>query len=158
MSINFITVIITIINFIILLLILKHFFWEKISVAIEERQKSIMDRMDSADKEFKAGTEFKVENEKILSLAKEEGKKITEARKKKAEKIYDDILDNAKSETSAMKERAENDINRELDKAKFEIKEQVIELALVVSKKALEKSLDEAEHRRLIDSFISEVI
>ena len=158
MSINFITVIITIINFIILLLILKHFFWEKISVAIEERQKSIMDRMDSADKEFKAGTEFKVENEKILSLAKEEGKKITEARKKKAEKIYDDILENAKSETSAMKERAENDINRELDKAKFEIKEQVIELALVVSKKALEKSLDEAEHRRLIDSFISEVI
>ncbi|WP_297436130.1 F0F1 ATP synthase subunit B [uncultured Clostridium sp.] len=158
MSINFITVIITIINFIILLLILKHFFWEKISVAIEERQKSIMDRMDSADKEFKAGTEFKVENEKILSLAKEEGKKITEARKKKAEKIYDEILDNAKSETSAMKERAENDINRELDKAKFEIKEQVIELALVVSKKALEKSLDEAEHRRLIDSFISEVI
>lgn len=158
MSINWGTVVITIINFIILFLILRYFFWDKIKVVIEERQKSIMDKMDSADKEFKAGTKFKIENEKILSLAKEEGKKITEERKKKADKIYDEILENARVEASAMRERAENDINRELDKAKSEIQQQVVELALVVSKKALEKSLDEAEHRRLIDSFISEVI
>lgn len=158
MQIDFKTVIMTIINFIVLLLILKHFFWKKIGSAIDERQKDIVDTLDSADMKFKEGEEYSRTNKALLDGAKEEGKKITEARKRQADKIYDEILESAREEASAIRKRAENDIAREMDKAKFEIKEQVIELALVVSQKALDKKLDEAEHRRLIDSFIDEVV
>ncbi|MGL4451303.1 MAG: F0F1 ATP synthase subunit B [Sarcina sp.] len=158
MEIHLSTVIITIINCIILFLILKHFFWGKIASAINERQKDIVDILDNADMKFKEGKEFSRTNKALLDGAKEEGKKITEVRKRQADKIYDEILESAREEASAIRKRAENDIARELDKAKFEIKEQVIELALVVSQKALDKKLDEAEHRRLIDSFIDEVV
>lgn len=158
MQIDLKTVIMTIINFIVLLLILKHFFWGKIAAAINQRQKDIMDTLDSADERMKQGEEYSRTNKALLDGAKEEGKKITEARKRQADKIYDEILESAREEASAIRKRAENDIAREMDKAKFEIKEQVIELALVVSQKALDKKLDEAEHRRLIDSFIDEVV
>ncbi|MGL4762681.1 MAG: F0F1 ATP synthase subunit B [Sarcina sp.] len=158
MHIQLSTVIMTIVNFLILLAILKHFFWDKIKKAIDERQKTIVDTLNGADEKFKQGEEFSKTNREILDGAKEEGKKITEARKRQADKIYDEILESAREDSSVMKKRAENDIERELDKAKFEIKEQVIELALVVSRKALDKTIDEAEHRRLIDSFIDEVV
>ncbi|MGL5765597.1 MAG: F0F1 ATP synthase subunit B [Sarcina sp.] len=158
MQIQLSTVCMTIINFIILLIILYFAFWKKVRVAIEERQQSIINKIQSADEKFKEGEEFKRTNEEILNSAKDEGKKITEARKKQADKIYEEIMDSARKESSAMKDRAEGEIQRELEKAKFEIKEQVIELAVIVSEKAISKSLDEAEHRRLIDTFIDEVI
>ena len=158
MHIELSIVIATIINFIILFFVLKHFFWEKIKTAIDERQKTIVDTLNGADEKFKEGTEFRATNKAILDGAKEEGKKITEARKHQADKIYDEILESAREESGAMRNRAKNDIEREFDKARFEIKEQVIELALIVSQKALDKTLNETEHRRLIDSFIDEVV
>ncbi|MGL4656535.1 MAG: F0F1 ATP synthase subunit B [Sarcina sp.] len=158
MQIDLKTVIMTIINFIVLLIILKYLFWGKIAAVIDKRQKDIVDILDDADAKMKQGEEYSRTNKALLDGAKEEGKKITEARKHQADKIYDEILESARVEASAMRERAEKDIAREMDKAKFEIKEQVIELALVVSQKALDKELNEAEHRRLIDSFIDEVV
>lgn len=152
------TVIITIINFIILLFILKLVFWNKIKASIDERANAIEAKIKATDDRLKEAQDLKSENERILRMAKEEGKKITENKKKQADKIYEEILESAKLDATEMKKRAEGDINREVEKAKADIKNQVIELSLVVSQKALDKSLDEKEQRRLIDNFIDEVV
>ena len=90
------TLIYTIINFAILLLILKHFFWDKLKGIIESRQSEVEDMLAKADEDSEKARMYLVQNERILKDAKKEGKKITEAQKKKAEKIYDEILDDAK--------------------------------------------------------------
>ena len=54
-------------------------------------------------------------------------------------------------------ERSRVEIEREKEKAASEIQKQVIDLSLILSEKALEKLIDEKEHRKLIEDFIVKV-
>ncbi len=53
--------------------------------------------------------------------------------------------------------RAKTEAEREKQKAEDDIKNQVVDLAVLVSSKALESSIDEAQHRKLIKDFIAKV-
>ena len=149
------TMVWTIINFGILVLILKHFFWDKLKEVMESRQNEIEDKLAQADEDSEKARMYLVKNERILKDAKKEGKKITEAQKKKAEKIYDEIIDDAKKEADALVERAKLEISREKEKAEYEIKKQAVDIAVELSVKALEDQIDENLHRKLIREFIS---
>lgn len=154
-GINIPTMIWTIINFAILILILRHFFWQKIKEVIESRENEIEDKLTKADEDSEKARMYLVKNERILKEARHEGKKITEERKKKADKIYDEIIDDAKKEADALVERAKLEISREKEKAEFEVKKQAVDIAVELSVKALEDQIDENLHRKLIKDFIS---
>lgn len=157
MKIDLLHVLAAIINLIILFAILKHYFFEKVKEVIENRRNDIENTMLRADEDAEKARRFMLENERILKGAKDEGKKITEAQKLKADKIYSEIVDQANKEAATIIERARVEINREKAKAEYEIKEQAVQLALLLSEKALEAEIDEAKHRALIDDFITKV-
>ena len=89
MNIDPSVVLATMINFVILLLILKHFFWDKVGNVIKERQDYIESKISQADEDSEKARLYLVENERILRSSKEEGNKIIEAKKEKANKMYD---------------------------------------------------------------------
>lgn len=157
MEINLSLIIGTIINFIILLAILKHFFFNKVKAVVEDRQNEIEDKILRADEDLEKARIFKLENERVLKSAREEGKKITEEYKKKADKVHHEILQDANKEATVIMERAKLEIDREKVKAEAELKKQVVDLAVMLSAKALEESIDEEKHRELINDFIAKV-
>lgn len=151
------TIIWTIINFVILVLVMKRFFWAKLQGVIEGRQNEIEAKLAKADEDSEKARMYLVQNERILKDAQKEGKKITEAHKKKAEKIYDEILDDAKKEADTLVERAKVEIDREKEKAEYEVKKQAVDLAVELSIKALDRQIDDDLHRKLIGDFIAKV-
>ena len=157
MEINLGLILASVINFIILLAILKHFFFGKVKAIIDEREDYINDRLDSAEEATDKARMIAIENERALNRAKEEGKAITEAHKKKAEKDYNEIVEDAKSEANLIIERARVEIDREREKVEYSLKKEAIDLALELSKKVIEKNIDEEKNKKLIDEFISEV-
>lgn len=157
MEINPGLILASIINFIILFAILKHFFFEKVKAIIDEREDYINERLESADDASEKARMLAIENERMLKSARIEGKKITENEKKKAEKIYSEIVEDAKNEANIILERAKVEINREREKVEYALKKEAIDLALELSKKVIEKNIDEDKNRQLIDEFISEV-
>lgn len=157
MDINISTLILTLINFAILVAILKHFFWSKLQEVIEGRQNSIDEKLMKADEDSEKARIYLLQNERILKQAREEGKKITEQQKKKGDKIYEEIVANAKVEAEALIERANVEIEREKEKAEYEVKKQAVDIAVELSVKALEESIDEEVHRKLISDFIAKV-
>ena len=157
MEIDFSTILMTWVNFGIIVLILKHFFWDKIKGIIEERQDAIDEKLTKADEDSEKARMYLLQNERILKDAKEEGKKITEKQKQKGDKIYEEIVDNAKTEANALIERANVEIEREKEKAEYEVKKQAVNLAVELSIKALEGSIDVDVHRKLISDFIAKV-
>lgn len=156
-DINISTLIFTLINFAILVLILKHFFWDKIRSVIEDRQNDIDEKLLKADEDSEKARMYLLKNEEILKQAREEGKKITEMQKQKGDKIYDEIVQNAKNESASLIERANLEIEREKEKAEYEVKKQAVELAVELSVKALDEQIDEETHRKLISDFIAKV-
>lgn len=147
----------TLINFGILVLILKHFFWDKIKAVIDERENYIEERLTKADEDTEKARMYLIENERILKAAKEEGKKIIEKKKEKANKIYDEIVDDANNEAKSILDRAQLDIEREKEKAQYELKEQVVNLAIDLSTKALGEKIEDTKQRELINDFITKV-
>ena len=147
----------TIVNFLILFFGLKYFFFEKVKLIVEARENEIAEKLDSADEELEKARTLAINNERELQRAREEGKAITERHKKKAEKVYDEIVEEAKTEAGLIIERAKIEIEREKEKAEYLLKKEAIDLALDLSRKVIEKNIDEEKNRQLIDEFISEV-
>jgi F-type H+-transporting ATPase subunit b len=154
---NPISIILTIFNFIISLLFLKYFFFEKIMKVIDDRNNEVMDTINKANADKKEAEVLKIQTQKNLDESKQQGKNIVEDYKQKAEKVSENIKSEASSEAELIITRAKKDIEREKEKAEDELKKKVVDLAVILSAKALEKSIDEAEHRRLIEEFIAKV-
>lgn len=157
MEVRLSTLVINWVNFGIILLLLRHFFWNKLKGIIAERQKYVDDKMTKADEDAEKARMYLVKNEQILQSAKDEGKKITERQKEKGDKLYQEIVSDAKVEASSLKERASLEIEREKEKAEYEIKKQAVDLAIELSVKALGQKIDEDTHRKLIGDFIAKV-
>ncbi|WP_407935029.1 MULTISPECIES: F0F1 ATP synthase subunit B [Clostridium] len=157
MTINWNTIIFTIINFIVLLFVLKHFFSKPVNKIMDDRKNGINTSIKNAkDNEQKAEIS-RIEKDKLLHESKTKGREIVEEYKVKAQNISQEIIDDAKKESTILMERSRVEIEREKDKATSEIQKQVIDLSLILSEKALEKHIDEKEHRKLIEDFIVKV-
>lgn len=157
MEINLLTVLATIINFILLVLILRHFLFKPVNNILSSRETEIKEKITNTEENQRKAELLRLENEEKLKGAKEEGKTIVEDFKTKAEKLSDEIVTKAKEDAEFLLERARKDAEREREKAEEEIKTQAIDLAILLSSKALETSIDEQEHRRLIKDFIAKV-
>lgn len=157
MSINPTILILSIINFIILYFILKKFFFEKIEGIIDERQDLINSKLDEAEEEVTRARILAVENERIAKSARDEGKLITKRQKEKADKIYNEIIEEAHEESKIILDRARLEIEREKKKAQSQLKNEVVGLAMNLSEKIIAKNIDEEKNRDLINDFISKV-
>ena len=157
MEINTFQLIATIINFVILYFILRHFLFQRVNDTISSRQNEIIDKINKTDDDMKKAEALRIENENNLKQAREQGKTIVEEYKIKAEKVSSDVLKEAHEEAETILVRARTEAEREKEKAADEVKNQVVDLAVLISSKALEQSIDEEQHRRLIKDFIAKV-
>jgi len=150
-------VIAAIVNFGILFLVLKHFFFDKIGNFINQRRQEIENQYSQLEKEKSETEARKRESEENLNKSIKEGRDILESYKQKAEKVYSQIIEDAKEEQKLIIERTKKELKIEQEKANSEIKKQVVDLSVVLTAKVLEKTLNESEHRKLIEEFIDKV-
>lgn len=146
-----------IVNFIILYFILRHFLFTPVNNTINSREKEIKDRITRSEEDEKKAEELRLERERKLQMAKAEGKEIVENFKVKAEKLSSEVVKEAHDEANLIMQRAKTEAEREKEKAEEEIKNQVVDLAILLSSKALQETIDEDKHRKLINDFISKV-
>lgn len=150
-------VVITIINFCILYFILRHYLFKPVNDILAARKNEVESSIKDASEDKKKAEINKIQSEDILKDSKQKGKSLVEDYRVKAEKLSDEIIKEAKVEAEKIMERATIEIKREKEKAEYEIKKEAVDLAVLLSSKALEESIDEEQHRRLIKEFIAKV-
>lgn len=151
------TMLAAIINLLILVVILRYLFWNKVKTAIQDRQNAINEKLDSADRAREEAAKLKAKNEEILKAAQAEGQRIIEEKKAAADALYAKIVAEANADAEDFKVKANEQIQLDIAKAQLTIKEQVIDLATELSKKAIGESMDEEKHRAVIDKYIEKV-
>ncbi|MDP4088321.1 MAG: F0F1 ATP synthase subunit B [Bacillota bacterium] len=157
LSIDWGRLILTIINFMILYFVLRHFLFKPVSNLITTRQNEIDSDIKNAEDNKVKAEQLRIESETNLRDSRDKGRSIVEDYKKKAESLFDEIKSDAGKEAQEVMERARKEAEREKEMAQAEVKEQIVSLAVLLSSRALEKSIDEEEHRRLINDFIAKV-
>ncbi|MBY0755740.1 F0F1 ATP synthase subunit B [Clostridium sardiniense] len=157
MNINIPEMIVTLVNLLILFWLVKHFAFDKVNKILKQRKDLIENTISKADEDLEKARILKLQNEREISSAKEEGKEIVSQYKTKADNVYKEIVEDARREAGTIIDKSKVEINRERTKAQAEIKTQAVELAVFLAEKALGDSIDEKKHRELIDDYISKV-
>jgi F-type H+-transporting ATPase subunit b len=140
--------------FVLLLILLKKFAWGPILGAITERERSIENALESAQKAKQEMLRLTNENEALL---KERDLILKEAKELK-DKIVGEAKASAQVEGAKMLEKAQAEINSQKAAAIAEIKGQVAELSIQIAEKVLRNQLqDKSKQEALVADLLKEV-
>jgi F-type H+-transporting ATPase subunit b len=140
-----------VVSFGILLFVLYKFAFPGILSALEEREKKIKDSLDQAERHRSEAERTLKEYEAKLAASSKEAEGILAAAKERTQRLMEENEQRLTVEAERIKGDATREIDHERRKAIQEIRTQTTELALMVAEKVVQRSLTDADHRRLAD-------
>ncbi|MDD3167951.1 MAG: F0F1 ATP synthase subunit B [Eubacteriales bacterium] len=150
------TLLMVAVNVLILYVILKHFFFEKVHNFMLDRQNAVKDAFDQADRTNKMADDMLGKYNKQIADIENEGREIIKNAKIKADAQAKDITDEANSKASEMILQAQREIEREKLKAVSEMRQQIASLAIYAAEKIIEKQLDASGQEEIIQRVIEQ--
>ena len=156
MEVNLFTIFATLVNFIILVFILKHFLFDKVNQVIEDRNNDVIENISNAENKVLEADKLKESYEKQIANLENKGREIVREAKVKADAQAKDILQEAEDKTKALISQTEDEIERLKKKALEDMKHEIGALAIFAAEKILEKQLDHQEQQAVIGKIIDE--
>ena len=147
----------TIVTFVLLAFVLKKLAWKPILDRIETRDRTIREALEESKRAREAADEALAKNKEMLAQARAEAARIVETGQKEAEKVRAEILEKTKGEASAVLEQGRRQIEFETRQAVAQLKGTVVDVALQAAGKLIQSSLDDAQHRRLVERYLEEL-
>lgn len=145
----------SIITVLVLILILKHFFFEKVKKFMDERKAKVEEQFQKAEEAENQAREKLDEYNEILAGAEKEKRVIIADAMENAKLQANSVLDEARKEVADIREKSRLQIEREKIAARKEIHNEVGDLAVQLAEKILESELDEDAQTSVIDEIIS---
>jgi F-type H+-transporting ATPase subunit b len=127
--------------FLAILYILGKYAWKPIMKALKERESSIHDALNAAEKAKEEMKKMEFSNEQLLLEAKNERDIILSTARKIKETIIEESKQKASEEANRIIVSAKESIQNEKMAAMTDLKNQLAELSLEVAKKILKKEL-----------------
>ena len=146
-----------IINFSILLFLLKRFLYKPILKVLDERKKRIETSLKQAEEIQKKFVEANIEQEKILDTAKLQASKIIENAKEEAKVLSRKLQEETNKEIESTLERAKSALQLEKQKMISEAKGKIVDIVALVTEKVTAKTLQKAEKEKLVNNALSEI-
>ena len=147
----------TVVVFVGLLLVLRQFAWKPLLAALHQREEHLEHVLLETERARNESEQLLAEQRQQLAAAEERISAMIEEGRRTAQATADDIARKAQEEADASKLRAQRDIATAKDQALSEIWSQTADLAVSVAGKVLGRTLNEDDHRRLIDSAVGEL-
>ena len=145
-----------VINLLILYIILKKYFWEKIRKFMKDRENAVRDAFDSAEAMNKRADEKMRNYSARIANVEEEGREIIRQAKQQADAQAQDILAEARAQASDMIAKAEKNIELEKAKAMEEMRQEIGTLALLAAEKIVGREIDAIGQDAIIDDVINQ--
>jgi len=140
-----------VVSFGILLFVLYKFAFPGILSVLEEREKKIKDSLDQAERHRSEAERKLKEYEVKLAGAARDAEGVLAAAKERAQRLMEENEQRLTTEAERIKGDATREIDQERRKAIQDIRTQTTDLALMVAEKVVQRSLTDADHRRLAD-------
>lgn len=147
----------TLIIFVLLLVVLTKFAFPPIVAAVEERERKLQEAIDSARADREAAAATLAQQRQELEAARTEAQQLIAGGRAAGEKMRAELLEQTQRQQQEMLERARREIGAERDRAIAELRREAVDLALAGASKVIEKNLDDASNRKLIDSFLATI-
>lgn len=140
----------TLVLFVLFVGILSMFAWKPIMNALDERERSVSEKIDTAEANAAKMESLKNEYEAKLAAAAEEASRLVAEAKKDALLAKDKILADAAEEANRQRDRAIADIQSAKDAAVRELAQKTVDSAVVLAGQMVRKEINPDVHQQLI--------
>ena len=137
--------------------VLSKIAFPKIAEAIDKRAQLISDSIESAERSKRESEELTAEYRARLKEAREQADDIVARARKSAETAKSEAADEGREKREELLAAARRDIEAETRRSLERIRKEVADLTVLTTEKVARKSLDDADHRKLVDEALAEV-
>jgi len=145
------------ITFIVVLVILRKAAWGPLLKSVEDREKNILNAIESAKRERAEAEKLLSEQKTAIAQARQEAAEQVRKTQADMEKFREELMGKAKKEAEDLKADARKSIDDERNKAVSDIKAEAARLSILVAEKLLGEKLDDAKHQALAQQFVTDL-
>lgn len=144
------------INFTILLILLRLFAYKPLLRALDNRSARIKEGMDTAQKikEQAARTEEEVKAQ--FDAARREGQAMIAQASRVGERVKEEAKQEARQEAQAVMVRARAEMDRDRERVADELRKEFADIAIMAAGKVIKETLDRRAHERLIQEVLEQ--
>ena len=143
--------------FLITMGVLAKFAFPKIGEALEKRANAIRENIEASEKQREEANKLLEEYRHRLTEAREQADDIAARARKAGEAAVAEATSEGKAKREELVAAARKDIETETRRSLEQIRREVADLTVLATEKVTRKSLDDADHKRLIDDALGEV-
>ncbi|MBT8273385.1 MAG: F0F1 ATP synthase subunit B [Bacteroidia bacterium] len=141
----------------VLFFVLSKYAWNPILKSVNDRESSIKDALDEAEKARLEMQNLQADNERILKEARAEREAMLKEARELKSKMIADAKDEAQSQASKMIEQAQTAIESEKKAAMAELKNHVAGLAVDIAEKVVRDELSNKDKQiQLVESMLGD--
>ena len=156
-GVDFWTALFTLLNFLAVFFVGKHFLWGPVTKMVQDRQKEIDDMYSEADTARASAKAMEAEYQGKLQTARDTSEQIVRDAVSRGQAREEEIIRQANAEASAMMDKAAADIALEKKKAINDAKNEIAGIAMEIAGKVVGRQLNDADQAKLVDQFIDEL-
>jgi F-type H+-transporting ATPase subunit b len=146
-----------IINFLLLIVILRATLYEPVLKMLEQRRERIAQSMNEAERVTVAAQEAEQEKVKVLDVARREAQEIRAQATRDTEKIAQEIRSRAEAEATEIRMKAQDDAQKQVQTAMADANKQIAELAILATEQLLGRELaNKSEQERFVEEFLAQ--
>ena len=146
----------TLIAFGVTILLLRKFAFPPIQEALDKRRVAIEQSIDQAERTREEADSLLREYRERLREAREQADDIVVRARRAAEKVQEEAVVEARQSREQLMQQTRHDIEQETRRALDQIRREVADLTVMATEKVTRKTLDDADHRRLIEEALEE--
>lgn len=141
-----------------LLFLLAKYAWKPILSAVEERENTIKDSLEAAEKAKVDMEAVQADNERILKEARVERDALLAEAKKTSTQIVNEAKEAAQTEADKIAAAAQAAIQQEKNAAINDLKAQVAGLSVDIAQKVLQGELaDQKKQEQLVEKLVNDI-
>lgn len=145
----------TLLIFIVLFFILWKYAFGPITAAVEQRERALEVAIAEAKRDREEAAKLLAEHKTQMEQARGEAQRLIAEGRAIGEKMRTDMLAETRTQQQELLDRARRDIATERDSAIAQLRREAVELAIAGAGRVIEKNLDSAQNRRIVEEFLA---
>jgi len=158
LGINLPLLVVFIVNFIVLLVLLRLFLYKPVMKVLDERAQRTKEAMDLAEATKKEYEQAKGEVQKQIEKGRQEAQAIITQAMQVGERLKEESRQETAKQTQVMIDRARSELEAERDKIVGDLRREFVDISIAAAEKVIKETLDKEKHRKLIEETLQESV
>jgi F-type H+-transporting ATPase subunit b len=158
LGINLQLLVVFIVNFIVLLVLLRLFLYKPVLKMLDERAKRTKEAMELAESTKKEYEQAKGEVQKQIEKGRQEAQTIVAQAMQAGERLKEESRQEATKQAQTIVDRTRVELETERNKIVEDLRREFVDISIAAAEKVIKETLDREKHRKLIEETLQESV